>query len=209
MGLLFARKPTAGRDPVAAAEADLAHKVAERRRINEQLTAARARVEAATAAHEKALLDDHDTAEILADERTDAQTQKSGLEGLLARIDVEISETSAELAVTRETAQRTAEADRLDAALLDQARAEAEFGPAANKLVASLEAMGVSETANALRVILEQARRQIEADRAAIQLRADNLRKPPPIHVPQQINPQPLGRPVPGSARPLPLEGRW
>jgi hypothetical protein len=187
---LFARRRPDAQNPVAAAEADLAHKIAERRRIDEQLITACARLETATQAHEQSLLDDPDNAGVIAGERNDSLLHKSGLEGLRARIDAEIAEAEADLALIRETAQRTAEADRLDAALVDHAGAMAGFEPAAQQLVATLDAMGASETARVLSVFFEQARRQIETDRAAIQLQASNLRKPaPPAYVPQIAQP--------------------
>jgi len=186
---------------VTAAEAALAHKVAERRRIDEQVAAARTHLETVTQVHEQALLEYPDNAGKLAAERTEAQMQRSGLEGLRARIDAEIAESEAELALIRETAQRTAEADRLEAALADQASAVAEFEPAANKLIATLETMGASETARVLKVFIEQAQVQMVTDRAEIQLRADNLRKPPPPpYVPQIATPPaPHGEVAPGT----------
>jgi dsDNA-specific endonuclease/ATPase MutS2 len=198
---LFARRKSDAKNPVTAAEAALAHKVAERRRIDEQVAAARTHLETVTQVHEQALLEYPDNAGKLAAERTEAQMQRSGLEGLRARIDAEIAESEAELALIRETAQRTAEADRLEAALADQASAVAEFEPAANKLIATLETMGASETARVLKVFIEQAQVQMVTDRAEIQLRADNLRKPPPPpYVPQIATPPaPHGEVAPGT----------
>jgi hypothetical protein len=188
---LFSRLKLDDKDPVTSAEADLAHKIAERSRIADQLTDVRARLEAATQGHEAALLDeDPDKVTALAAERTDAQMRKSGLDGLLARINVEIAAAEVELASIRETAQRRSEADRLEAALADQAAAAAQFEPAADKLVTALDAMGASETARVLRVFFEQTRRQIDSDRASIELRAGNLRKPPPpVYVPDIATP--------------------
>ena len=198
---LFARRKSDAKNPVTAAEAALAHKVAERRRIDEQVAAARTHLETVTQVHEQALLEYPDNAGKLAAERTEAQMQRSGLEGLRARIDAEIAESEAELALIRETAQRTAEADRLEAALADQGSAVAEFEPAANKLIATLETMGASETARVLKVFIEQAQVQMVTDRAEIQLRADNLRKPPPPpYVPQIATPPaPHGEVAPGT----------
>jgi hypothetical protein len=198
---LFARRKSDDKNPITAAEADLAFRVAERRRIDDQLADARARLDAAVTAHEAALLAGADKAGVLASERTDAQTSCSGLQGLRMRIDAEIAEAEVELAAIRETTQRNAEADRLDAALIEQASAAAKFEPAAAKLVVALEAMGASDTAQTFKVLLEQARRQFEADRAAIQMRASNLRKPAPISVPQPIvtPPAPHGQVAHGS----------
>src|SRR6516164_3973079 len=94
---LFARRKSDAKNPVTAAEAALAHKVAERRRIDEQVAAARTHLETVTQVHEQALLEYPDNAGKLAAERTEAQMQRSGLEGLRARIDAEIAESEAEL----------------------------------------------------------------------------------------------------------------
>jgi hypothetical protein len=177
---LFARrKPDdLNSNPLAAAEADLARKTVARSRIVDQLADARARLEAATQGHEAALLDeDPDKVAALADERNNAQTELAGLEGLRVRIDVEVAEASAELALVRETTERATEADRIERALADLAQVAAEFEPAASRLIATLEAIA-PETARVLAVLVAQARVQMASDRASVQLRADNLRRP-------------------------------
>jgi hypothetical protein len=192
---LFARR-NVDDDPIKSAELDLEHKRAEGRRIDQQLVEATTRVAAIIQRHEVALLDNPEGAALIAGERADAELARSGLEGLRARIDAEIVEAQAELALIRESTQRTQEADRIDAALTDQARAQAVFEPAAKQLIAALDAMGAAGTARTLAVLVEQTVRQIATDCAAIELRANNLRKPtPPVYEPQIVErPAPHGQ---------------
>jgi hypothetical protein len=183
-------------NPVAAAEADLAHKRAEGHRIDQELAEATTRVAAIIQRHEVALLDTPECAASIAGERADAELARSGLEGLRARIAEELAKAEAELSLIRETTQRTEEADRLDAALTEEEAAQAAFEPAARQLIKTLQAMGAARTAGTLAVLVEQALREIATYCAATELRANNLRKPPPpVYEPQIVErPAPHGQ---------------
>jgi hypothetical protein len=218
---LFARKPAAGDDAnaLAAAAADLLRLSNTQRDLAEQIEAAKKHARERRDAHRLALVETPDTAEGLGTQALAARTTLEALEANAADLDAELGEARIRLAAAQEAKSRADAVTALRAAIDEFQAAHEAAMPATKRLIDAARVLGKAQrldhissseiAADQLARALDPLPREIEAILAAAERRVTEWREPPKVRPPQHIEPQPLGRPVPGSARPMPVGARW
>jgi hypothetical protein len=218
---LFARKAVAGddTDTLAAAEADLQRLTDAQRDLADQLETARTDARERRDRHRLALVEDPNKATGLGELALAARMKLEALEANAVDLEADLADARIQLAAAQEAKARGEAVEVLRKAIDEFSAAYAAAMPAATRLIEATRALGKAQkldhvgaaeiAANHLAHTLDPLPREIEAILAAADRRIAEWRQPPQVRQPPHIEPQPLGRPVPGSARPLPVGARW
>jgi hypothetical protein len=218
---LFASKRIAGEDanPLGTAETDVRRLSDAQRDLAEQLDAARTDAKTRRDAHRLALVEEPDKAARLGELALAARMKVEGLEANATDLDADLAEARVRLAGAQEAKTRADAVGVLLAAMDEFQAAYKTALPAMTHLIEAARALGKAQqvdhvsaaeiAADHLAQVLEPFPRETDALWAAAERRVTEWRQPPKARQPQHIEPQPLGPPVPGSARPRPHGARW
>jgi hypothetical protein len=215
---LFARKPAAG-DDVDALQADLQRLTATQSDLVAQLETARKDATTRRDAHRLALVETPESAAGLGELALAARMKVEGLEANIVDLDAEVDAAKIRLTAAQQTRERGEATEGLRQAIDKFSIAYQAAMPAMTDLINAMHALGKAQkldhvsgaeaAANHLAHALDPFPREVEAILAAADRRVAEWRQPPQVPHPQPFEPQQLGRPVPGTARPLPVGARW